>query len=243
MPKAAFAIDREPDAGRGHEVRSVTLAKELSKRGWSWELAEYYTGPADVLVIDGRDHADTLQLARGVDYRKVVSITDGPMLICADLIVNGGAGAKLKEDYYANNVLCGPDYAILRPEFRKARLSDEPRKGVFDCRTAAGMGVVEMVQAMRSAKLVVTYGGMRALEAACTGAALIVEEQIDASRGEIENAKALWLAGAAYWWINVPRQIGELNTMNTSKMGRCASELVDGLGCQRVADAIEVLCR
>ena len=123
-------------------------------------------------------------------------------------------------------------------------------RNVWDARCIEGLSADEVCRRMLSAAMVITYAGMRAMEAACLGVPSIL---IARNRGEALNAKGLQACLAGYWseawpYIGIadpfeaarqfltPEKSWRLDVMSTA--GR---ELVDGLGCQRVADAIEAL--
>ena len=103
------------------------------------------------------------------------------------------------------------------------------------------MSAKELCEHLATASVVITYAGMRAMEAACVGVPMVL---IPRNEGEVMNANGLEHAHAAKviaeeWdalpmadrLMHDPRRLGA--------MGRAGRALVDGFGCQRVADSIE----
>ena len=116
----------------------------------------------------------------------------------------------------------GPAYAMLRPEFRKLR-SDS-----LEMRNKGG-------SARRA--LVITSGGMSALEFACMGVPMLVYEQHENQRAQID---ALIVAGAAKHYIHDGTEVlFDEYPEELARMAAAGMELVDGLGCVRTADMIE----
>jgi spore coat polysaccharide biosynthesis predicted glycosyltransferase SpsG len=190
----------------------------------------------DVVVIDRRHY-----IPAPVTANKVVRIFDEELYIGPNaLAVFGGAGAK----DYISYALCGPRFAMLRPEFRALR-QDRTRAGIFDARQVFGLSALNLATSMASAEVVVTYSGMRAMEATCVGAPTVL---VVRNHGERINADGLVAAGCSIVATE------ELAMQTASSLLSQAPELlphmreralglVDGLGCSRVADAIEGLFR
>jgi spore coat polysaccharide biosynthesis predicted glycosyltransferase SpsG len=175
-----------------------------------------------------------------------------------DLVVNGSPGS-CESDYSgsgAAKALAGPEYALLRKLFRHAHdeiiqysASERDRhRHLFDAREIQGWSESLVVTLMRSAPLVITWGGMRALEAACVGAPMICVEVNELNFGESNNIFGLWRAGAAYWWLGCElsheRTLAAVSKLMQSKetlhkMSDAGLALVDGMGTMRVSDEIE----
>ena len=114
----------------------------------------------------------------------------------------------------------GPAYAMLRPEFRKLR-SDS----------------LEMRNSSRRC-LVITSGGMSAMEFACMGVPMLVYEQHENQRAQIAaliECGAAWKAHTNPWGDEMPLQTEE----ELDRMAAAGMELVDGEGCRRVCELIE----
>lgn len=244
MKRALFIVDDKPEAGRGHVVRSGALAAELQARGWETHVNEpERIYDADVTVWDVKD--------REGDFwgNRVVVIDDHKPQRCgaAGIIVNGGAGAR--EEMYrecgADLVLAGPKYALLREPFRYFRWGSVAYQ--YDLKDVRGLdggwtteGVADF---MASARLVITAGGMRSMEAACVGAPMILFIE---SEDQEMNAQALQrkCAGVIARDEEYAQRLAKELLKDTdwlARMSAAGRRLVDGLGCKRVADAIEAL--
>lgn len=223
---ALFIVDATN--GQGHLVRCRALASELAGRGWHCSMMPKRPSGwiGDVVIVDGLEFYDGLEAVHDWPGMKVVSIRDTPHAPTygADLIVMGSAGFhnsdRAATESYPTRYLEGPNYSLLRREFRDQREIERGMRmvkiGTFDVRSVDGLPAREMARKMADAYVVVTYAGMRAMEAACVGvgATTLESKLVLHARNEGE----------------------ELN-----KRGLEAGAVVDGLGCQRVAAAIEEL--
>lgn len=238
--RALFVVS---DQGLGHKTRCGALADELRARGWTCEDRKEWQDSADVTIVD---HPGLKARAQ-----RVVYIVDEPgEYEGADLLVCGGAWATPEAfaDSGAKKVLAGPQYALIRDHFRVARNEfdgAEPRgMGVFDARNIENVGPVELALKMLGADVIITYAGMRAMEAACVGAPMVLQAR---NEGERLNAHALMAAGAAVYVDKLPYPEGWASALNSAGhgfpplMSAAGRALVDGLGTGRVADAIEAL--
>ena len=120
----------------------------------------------------------------------------------------------------------GPAYAMLRPEFRKLR-SDS-----LEMRSKGGS---------TARRLVITSGGMSALEFACMGVPMLVYEQHENQRAQIAalvEAGAAWEVSEPYWGNHWDEYCFPAK-FEQDHMAAAGMELVDGLGCVRTADMIE----
>lgn len=149
--------------GLGHRVRCGALADELRSRGWDCVVLEGMGHTAaDVFVVDCPE-----AFAFGMD--RLVRIVDIPDNRPAALTLRGRN--------------------LVRPEFRVRWTGGN---GAFDARNVRGMDARDLAEAMSRASLVITYGGMRAMEAACVGVPMIV---IPRNGGERLNAEFLLSGG------------------------------------------------
>lgn len=230
VKRALFVVSAR---GQGHLVRCRALASELTSRGWRCSLSPMSPRTAlgyDVSVIDGEEYGP--EVYEALKDRPAVAVVDTARVPWSgwpytNLLVWGSAGATwepLAEAGFCGTAMLGPRAAILRPEFREMRRPQLPGTTIplipradFDARNITGLHTLALAALMRGAGRVITYGGMRALEAACVrGNALGLE--IEARNPGEELNKAGLLADPA-------------------------ADLVDGLGCGRVADAIEELAK
>lgn len=229
------------EAGNGHKVRCGALASELERRGWSTVTCTQGQIPRlafDVVVMDLMSHE-----AQVPGIGKTIRIIDEQSFLGpCDLLVFGSAGAGEEMLLESGTLLRGPRYSLLRPEFEAERCVTRMRSGIFDARNIAGWSVLEMAEELSLAKVVISYAGMRAMEAACVGTPSVL---VARNPGERLNARGLMEAGAA---VSVPEpdavQVAERILACQElleRMNRKARALVDGKGCLRVADAIEEL--
>lgn len=227
-------------------MRCGALAGEFERRGWKTTTIGPDDAPPrdafDVVVVDMRGHGP-----RFPEIPKCVRIIDDPIARDdADLLVFGSAGAGngILLELGGCSVLAGPRYSLLRREFVDERRIRRERVGIMDLREIAGFDARAMAEEMGSAQVVITYGGMRAMEAACVATPSVV---VVRNRGERLNAKGLTAAGAAME-AHADEATGMAQHMLglqplLDRMGQHARVLVDGMGCQRVVDGVEELFR
>ena len=225
--RALFIVDTRPEAGLGHVVRSGALRDELTRRGW--ELADPGPRDADVVIVDVQQPL-SLSL-RGIDGSgKVVWIVDEPH----------GIG-------WGTVIYPGCSHALLRREFADARWNYLPIRSrpedIAYLRNISGMSAAVLATAIGCHKLAVTYGGQRALECMCLGTPVVVTPR---NEGERLIAKTIVEHGAGVQADeddaeSIARELLQ-NEPALQVMSERARSLVDGLGCQRVAEEIEHLC-
>ncbi len=264
MRRALFVVDDRPEAGLGHVVRCGALRAELERRGWECETESADASLRDdvfggVVIVDMQS-PNTPRIARALPRcRGYALICDAPREALPGLLVCGSAGVTpemLKccgPNRAYKRVLAGPQYSLLRERFRTSHIRAEadginmPLRppGILDLRAVSGLSADELSGALFTAwacrDVVITYGGMRAMEAACVGAPMVV---VPRNEGEWLNAAGLVQAGAAMtveYQDEAERAACAL--LGSPPMLRAMSEagrkLVDGQGCRRVADAIE----
>jgi len=251
--KAALCIPST--RGMGHVVRCRTLANELVERGWTVQTsgAKRPSGfIGDVVIVDGDDFPPETY-----DWPcPVVIIRDTFAALPwhvphPSLMVVPSAGLRPASYAHLYGVLSGPTYSILRPAFREwARRRDDAGWGftgiVFDARSAGGTNTMtsdELAQRFATASVVITYGGMRAMEAACVGVPMVI---VARNEGETLNANGLEHVGAAKVVADewdapamAEKVVQHYGAARLAAMGRAGSALVDGMGCRRVANEIE----
>lgn len=236
--RALFVVSTR---GQGHIVRCRALASELLTRGILSTMTDRSPLSAtsfDVSIIDLGSEEHEIAVAAALRDRPVVAIVDTPHAIPADVVVCGSAGATnemfpLDHPNWQSGkgrpvrLASGPGAALLRPEFleRRERLQRcfahlSLRDPVpLDLRSVENMSADEIAGALFSSVAcgdpVITYGGMRAMEAACVR------------------------FGAEGMTIEARNPGEELN-----KAGLLADperDLVDGRGCIRIGEIIQEL--
>lgn len=261
--RALFFVAEGPGYGNGHAVRSGALRDELTARGWTcdWRIPH---GNPDLVISDVPDDgrvsgvhakAGVLRVEISDDPSRRVSQVDDDGDVRPHLVVNGCAGAT-PEMYAgsAKSVLAGPEYALLRPVFADFRNIYGSRDfgGVRDIRNVSGATAEQLAWWLIGADAVITYGGMRCLEAACVGAPMVIDQEDEAQE---LNAVGLRDKGAAWLLPKAPegpfrerllqetaRKLAEDSKARIT-LSRNGRALIDGLGVKRVADAIEELFR
>lgn len=208
--------------GGGHLVRCRALASELTRRGFGCTMtskAPLSASSYDVSVVDmeGEEHEhDVYEALRG---RPVVAVIDTPHAVQARAVVCATVGVSPDVFPTATEsriLLCGSKFALLRPEFREMR-SDAWKlsSSVGSVADANGLSASEMATVMLRHGRLHTYGGVRALEAACVRSSAVGLDIVARNAAEEMNRAGLCADPAA--------------------------DLVDGLGCVRVADYIEAM--
>lgn len=247
-PRALFVVSQ---AGLGHLNRCRALACELVERGWSASLSTSFQGTAhsyDVAIIDGYDFPRDLYTGIGV---RLMVIEDRPNHLhpYADLLVNGTVGAiyppRPPHVPAARRMLFGPQYAILRREFREIDRGDyHPLTRVEDLRLLSDMTAAQVAQTILRAEVVVARASMVSLEAACLGRAIVLTPA-DEGDGTILNEVGLVNCGAAVYAEQDADVEGIVDALIESNslagMASMGRTMVDGLGAKRVADMMETL--
>jgi spore coat polysaccharide biosynthesis predicted glycosyltransferase SpsG len=159
------------DVGQGHVVRCAALADELRARGWHVASGWGGDGLPDVLILD---QGEAPIAVRGCGAMKVVRIVDvpGPQFCNGwDLLVCGSAGAcpKMFSGWCTSKrVLAGPEFSLLRPEFRA--ISDcERGVAVVDMQESPIVEARARAEKIAQSALCTSGGGMTAMEIACVG--------------------------------------------------------------------------
>lgn len=239
-PRALFIVSTD---GQGHQVRCRTLAAELTERGWGATLVNDYDGTSgsfDVVIVDDYKFSPDRYPAFSVPTVAIVdhAAADYPV----SLLVNGCSGAKPEMYSRPKKVLAGSQYALLRESFRQFAWDGKPDVH-FDARRLTNMDASSVAVHMAHAMVVVARPGMRALEAACVGAPLILaHEGPTHEENQQLNVHGLVLAGAAVECHDglVGSMLSTLlrDDRRLAQMSAAGRKLVDGLGVKRVADAI-----
>lgn len=234
--------------------------------GWTWEEFTRFGKPTalitDYLCSSPDDQKDHRQGDAPVDL-----LVNGSASGFGNQKLTGD-GLRYQAPRYARRVLSGPEYALIRPEFSQLRWGANLSGGVLDVRKLEGLSGEQVAGAMASALVGISYGGMTSLEAACVGLPTILIERdgdeegncvmlstVGASQlirsdtwtfilrdhGEIKAES--WLAAQAENMITeyVAQVRARLQTVKLVQMSEAGRSLVDGLGVNRVAQAVEEL--
>lgn len=237
--KALFIVDNRPTSGLGHVIRCRALADELVARGWDAEMIGPTSTAAsryDVCILDLRPDVRAYMAPE----RCVQIVDDMTPVSSCDILVCGSAGATVDmfQGSAADRVLAGPQFSLLRSQFSRDRVP-QYRHGIADLRKATGWSAEDMVREMSETLVAITYGGMRAMECACTGTPSVVLPRND---GEHMNARGLMEAGACVIANDYEAQSMAETMLECpkllEKMGQNGRDLVDGKGTKRVAKAI-----
>lgn len=182
--KAVFRCDASRDIGSGHVYRCMSLADELQKNGWNIAFAAApesasivpalkekfalhgpdYKNACDLLVVDhyGLD-ATYERTARG--WAKRIAVIDdlADRAHECDILIDTTYGRR-NEDYKKLapencTLLCGADYAMLRPQFaalreeslkRRTKISSPPRVLISLGSTNIGNATGKVLAALES---------------------------------------------------------------------------------------------
>lgn len=257
--------------GLGHVTRCRALANELTERGWNVSISGGYPPPSfsglDVAIIDGPEFGPELydQKIPCICIRDTMpnqvpggSPEDFPgscVLVVVPTAQIHGAGVVKYDQLFVDvsnqihnrgRVIYGPGLSMLRREFHWRHCAPPlHRTGVWDCRKIDSFTPSAVAEAMSRAAVVITYGGMRAMEAACCGAPMVVYAR---NEGEALNATGLQRRGAAVALEHEPNAYEVAKELMAKpkvrqEMSERALKVVDGRGCYRVAEAIEEVLR
>lgn len=153
-PVAVFRADASAAIGGGHVMRCLVLADHLAARGWRCIFAtgaesvgtvpalaasghmivapDGVPAAADILIVDHYDLDARFETASRAWARRVVVLDDlADRPHDADLLIDASLGRR-PADYLRLvpapcRLLVGPDFALLRPEFPKARAASLAR--------------------------------------------------------------------------------------------------------------------
>lgn len=145
-----FVVDAGRDIGLGHASRCSALANELAARGvrvavqsadpamaqkvFAFPVSEYQDQKAAVVVMDGYRFSHRDKLARRLSAGHLVLIDDlANSPFPADLVVNQNLHAKDLDytEYESRQLLLGPEFALLRPEYAPLHTTPRPENGAI----------------------------------------------------------------------------------------------------------------
>ena len=156
MKKILFRCDASNEIGTGHVVRCLTLAQEMKKRGW---ICSFFTNKEandfvpvlsesgfdiikptndinfDVMVFDHYNISSKEESQFREKANNIVVLDDlADRLHDCDLLIDSTYGRR-EQDYASlvsakTEILAGPDYALLRPEFAENRTSALERRTI-----------------------------------------------------------------------------------------------------------------
>jgi spore coat polysaccharide biosynthesis predicted glycosyltransferase SpsG len=253
--KAAIRFDAA--SGHGHRVRCGALAEALREIGFDVELVDGDLAHAvDLLVVDHYELDAQWESAMRRFARRVAVIDDFPgRPHDCDLLVDPDDFDGERRD--AATLLLGPCYILLRPEFAAVRQDRErhPPRTLFVAhapaigslrelriKTPSSFDAARAARSIAAADVAVVAGGMTMYEACCAGTPAIVTITAENQRRAVD---ALAQRGA----IRVVSDgdyraaLDALTADDLRAMSRLGMELIDGRGCERVAEAMLELVR
>jgi UDP-2,4-diacetamido-2,4,6-trideoxy-beta-L-altropyranose hydrolase len=246
--KAAIRFDGA--CGHGHRVRCGALGAALRDAGFDVEFIDGDLGaPVDLLVVDHYDLDARWERAMRPLARRIAVIDDFPgRPHDCDLLVDQD---DFDEERRGGNLLLGPRYALLRPEFAAARRAQRDAiRTVFVAHppalealrglrveTPSSFDAADVAARMAAADVAFVAGGMTMFEACCVGTPAIVtitaENQTRAVRALESRGVVRVVADGGYRAALDALRIDDLR-----EMSRRGMELIDGRGCARVAAAM-----
>lgn len=214
MYRALFVVDQEN--GRGHQIRSQCLWDELATRE-DWQFSEsgvYQQDPSDfdlVIVDDYRVTRKQLEafsspwpgLLVVVDDYQPARVPSWALLVNGTFLPPGCHSGR-----YSHNACLGPNYAIIRREFRE--IGWHGGSGQVDLRNVYGLSATELARLMAAADSVTVAGGMRCQEAACVGVPEI--NVVVESDNQVGNRKAWPIDGLGVYRVadEIMRRLSKL---------------------------------
>ncbi|MDR0964458.1 MAG: hypothetical protein LBM60_07575 [Clostridium sp.] len=142
--QAMIRVELGPDVGMGHFYRMSVLAQALEKSGVKVRIFQAKDEPipydaADIIILDSYELSDAYIATKNASNRLVVCYDDNALYeYSCDVVANANAyAAELPYRFGARKpALClGPQYALLREEFREchpATIRENAHK-VFVC--------------------------------------------------------------------------------------------------------------
>jgi UDP-2,4-diacetamido-2,4,6-trideoxy-beta-L-altropyranose hydrolase len=163
-PRLLFVVDAGPEIGGGHVMRSLTLARALAARGarpafrappdvarlldvFAPDMARAEDADAfDAVVFDSYrlGAADHAAIAQSRPVLVIDDLADRPLH--ADLVLDLGPDRRA-EDYTGltdAQLLLGPSYGLVRPEFAALRETALARRGDEVARVLISMGLTDV---------------------------------------------------------------------------------------------------
>lgn len=273
--------------GSGHVYRGLALANELQHHDivftpvdsepWvhdrittaGWTLRELNWPPTDLVIVDRLDTTTEQVAKHKANGSVVVTVEDqGPGAGLADLVVNALYGSGV-DRYKGWNVVYGPDWADLRPEFvglPDYRITDDKRvlcmfggtdpshlgervaktlAGFYDITVIPPHGTVEVAYEMMNHDVLVTSAGRTVYEAAAVGIPTVVIAQNSRESTHAHLGVGNLYLGVGSVVTNEQIQDTVRGLMGDFTLREDLSDTgrasVDGKGLQRIAWRIEGL--
>ena len=126
-------VFRAATVGSGHVMRCTALAEALKARGAETVFREHEIEPCDWLVVDHYELGAEWERAQRRTAKKIMAIDDLGREHDCDLLLDQNVLSPINP--YAGRLpaharlFLGPRYALLRPEFARARERAAPRNG------------------------------------------------------------------------------------------------------------------
>lgn len=205
--------------GMGNVTRCGALRDELLRRGWEVSADPTWT------VYDGVEPQDGKKVVIEDFHR----LHDGVVVHapCRDF-----------------GTLAGPEYVLIRPEFRPTPRTFGWNPRIWRC--FGGGPIPRIWEQMAEADLAIGAGGVMLWERCAMGLPSIVmsvaEDQVEQSKLAHEIGAVIYLGPSdTVSQAEIAAAVASVTPRLLRRMSQLGIDLVDGKGCQRVAEAMECL--
>jgi UDP-2,4-diacetamido-2,4,6-trideoxy-beta-L-altropyranose hydrolase len=159
-PRILFVCEASPELGGGHVMRCLTLARALEALGgtcaflagagvarilaaFAPDMAITQSEAAELVVLDSYRMGREVEDGWRARARALAVIDDLARPHHADLVLDPSYG-RHASDYEAPQVLAGPAFALVRPEFAQLRQAAMARRGGPVARGLVALGLTDV---------------------------------------------------------------------------------------------------